>query len=105
MSTGLMRLQLGLLSVALSLCTLVPLMSSAAILIPLRGVDTPAAWASRQGLPLLGHGRVPGSVLVYGPSAELGWRALRAGVLMVPVPEMMCSGKRTGTAPLRHNTM
>lgn len=90
---GLVWVQVGLTLAVLTACTLWPRVGQPALLMPLGGVGTArmTTWARAHDLPLLGTGRVPGSVVVRIGAKASGLAALRSGALLLAAPGLSCA--------------
>ena len=90
---GLTWVQGGLVLAVLAACTVWPRAGEPALLMPLNGVGTArmTAWARRHDLPVLGTGRLPGSVVVQIGANTSGLAALRSGAVLLAVPGLTCT--------------
>jgi hypothetical protein len=90
---GLTWVQGGLILAVLTGCTVWPRAGQPALLMPLDGVGTArmTAWARAHDLPVLGAGRLPGSIVVRIGANAAGFAALRSGALLLAVPGLTCT--------------
>ena len=89
---GLLPAQLALAATVLLTCTVMPQAARPALLIPF----TPSAangaipWVRAHRRMVLGHGTLPGSVVIRGVSAKLAIDAIASGSLLLAVPAQLC---------------
>lgn len=96
--TRTLALQWTLVALVMLACLLMPRAGSAVLLLPLQGraAALSAPVFRKEGMVVLGHGRIGGSVLILPRGTVPVWRLLANGIVPLAVPPMLCAA---ATAP------
>jgi hypothetical protein len=89
--------QVFVLGFVLATCTLWPRAGKPMLLVAVgqQGEQAALAFARQHGEPLLGAGRLPGSIVVQGHGDLLGLEALTQGIIPIAAPDLLCAAPLT----------